>query len=144
MLNISRFDPFADIARLDPLGDDMLRTFAFRPVVRSAEVDSPMRLDVAEDETSYRVWAEIPGVKKEDIKVSIDGSQVSISAEMHKVEGNGLRFVRRERHSGTLTRNFSLAHDVNDREAHAKYSDGVLDLTLPKSAAGRVKSITVS
>lgn len=144
MLNISRFDPFAELTRFDPLADDLLRGLSFRPVLRSAELEHQMRLDVAEDENSYYVKADVPGAVKEDIKVSIDGSQVSISAELRKEEGNGKKYIRRERHAGTLTRSFGLAHEVNDREAQAKYVDGVLELILPKSVAGRVKSIAVA
>jgi HSP20 family protein len=91
-------------------------------------------MDVKEDDNAYLVHAEIPGVKKEDIKVDVDGNMVSISAEVkqEKEEKKGERVIRSERYHGSVARSFRLAHDVDDSKAQAKYTDGVLELTLPK------------
>ena len=86
MANITRFDPFSELARLDPFGnvDDLLKGFMLRPVFRGVEAEPQIKVDVSEEDKSYLVKAEIPGVKKEDIHVSIDGNQVTISAEIKK------------------------------------------------------------
>jgi HSP20 family protein len=146
MSNLTRFDPFAELSRFSPLGDDFFRGFALRPVFQNLEEEPQMRLDVAENDKTYTVKAEIPGVKKEDIKVSIDGNQVSISAEVkkEKEEKEGSKVIRSERYYGSVSRSFSLAQDVDEGGAQAKYDDGVLVLTLPKKPGGSLKSITVS
>ena len=90
--------------------------------------------------------AEIPGVKKDDIKVAVDGNQVSISAEVkkEKEEKEGKKVIRSERYYGKVYRSFSLAQDVDQNATKAKYSDGVLELTLPKKPGTAGKEITVS
>jgi HSP20 family protein len=102
-------------------------------------------MDVKEDDKAYTVHADIPGVKKEDIHVDIEGNQVSISAEsrMEKEEKQGERVLRSERYVGKVARSFTLAHDVDEAKADARYSDGVLELTLPKKAAGTTKKLTI-
>lgn len=147
MTFITRFDPLAELTRLDPFSDDFFRDFALRPVLRSSElVQQQIRMDVAEDDKAYSVKADIPGAKKEDIRVSIDGKQVSINAELKngKDEPAERKLIRRERPTGSVSRSFSLAHEVDDSQAHASYTDGVLELVLPKKAEGSFKSITVS
>lgn len=144
MGTIPRFDPLAELARFENLGDDLLRGFTIRPSLRAAELEPQFRVDVAEDENSYRVKADLPGAKKENIKVAIDGGRVSISVDAGAEEWKGMRFVRRERHVGALSRTFELMHDVTEQNAQAKYSDGILDLVLPKATAGHVKSIAIS
>lgn len=109
------------------------------------ELDNPpldMRLDIAEREGAYQIKADLPGVKKEDINVRIDGNVVQIDAEIKQekeTKSNGGRLLRCERYHGSVSRSFSLAQDVDEGKAQAKYVDGVLTLDLPKkaSAAGR-------
>lgn len=135
MSNLVYRDPF----------DDLLRGFFVRPVgTRQAEAPT-MSVDVKERENAYAIHAEIPGVKKEDIHVSIEGNRVSISAEtkIEKEEKEGEKLLRSERYVGKVARSFTLAQDVDEARAQAKYSDGVLELTLPKKAAGSVKKLTV-
>lgn len=146
MANITRFDPFGELARFDPFGDDFFKGFALRPVFRPMESEPQMRLDVAEDAAAYTVKAEIPGVKKEDIKVSVDGNQVSISAEVkkEKEEKAGEKVIRSERYYGSVARSFSLAQDVDQGAAQAKYNDGVLVLTLPKKSGSTARHLPVA
>ena len=89
--------------------------------------------------------AEIPGVKKEDIKVSIEGNQIAISAEVknEKEVKEGQKLLRSERYYGQASRAFSLAQDVDEAGAEAKYQDGVLHLKLPKRAASRSKNLEI-
>lgn len=146
MANITRFNPFRELESFDPFSDDFFKGFALRPVFRQLESEPQMRLDVTEDEKAFTVKAEIPGVSKEDIKVSIEGSQVSISAEVKKEteEKEGNKVIRSERYYGSVSRSFSLAQDVDDGSASAKYENGVLVLNLPKKPGTAAKKLTIS
>ncbi len=145
MANLTRFDPFNELARFDPFRDvdDLFRGFMVRPVFRGMDGEPQIKLDVSEEDKSYLVKAEIPGVKKEDIHVSIDGNQVSISAELKKEteEKEGKRVIRSERYYGKVYRSFSLDQDVDQGGAQAKYSDGVLEVTLPKKPGTSPKQL---
>lgn len=146
MANITRYDPFAELARFSPFGEDFFKGFALRPLFPGMEVEPQIRLDVTEDDKAYTVKAEIPGVQKSDIKVSVDGNLVSISAEIKKEteEKEGKKVIRSERYYGRVSRSFSLDQDVDQGAAQAKYNDGVLELTLPKKPGGAAKQITVA
>jgi HSP20 family protein len=143
MANITRFDPFAELSRF---GDDIFKGFTLQPVFRGGEFEPQIRVDVAEDDRNYTVKAEIPGVRKEDIKVSIDGNVVSISAEVKKEteEKEGKRLLRSERYYGRVARSFSLDADLDQDAASATYSEGVLALTLPKKPGAAATSIKIS
>ena len=142
MANVQRWDPFDDI-------DDLFKGFFLRPMrMEPGEVaGQPVRvkIDVKEDEKSYLVHAEIHGVKKDDINVSIDGNQVSISAEVRreKEEKQGEKVLRSERYYGKVYRAFALAQDVDQAGATARYENGILELTLPKKQATAQKRLTV-
>ena len=148
MENITRFDPFSEMARFDPFGDidDMFKGFMLRPVFRGTGAEPQIKLDVSEEDKAYLVKAEIPGVKKEDIHVSIDGNQVSISAEVkkEKEEKEGKKLLRSERYYGKVYRSFTLDQDVDQGGVQAKYADGVLEVTLPKKPGSAAKQIAVS
>ena len=139
MANMTRFDPFAD-----PF-EDMVRRM-LKPV--RWEVDAQplqIKVDVEENDKAYTVKAEVPGIKKEDINVQIEGNQVSITAESKQekdVKENG-KVIRSERYYGSLHRSFSLGQDVDQAAASAKYADGILQLTLPKKATAATKKLTV-
>ena len=139
MANITRFDPFSE-----PFEDIFRRMF--RPVRWEGEAVAPeIKVDVEENDNAYIVKAEIPGVNKEDIEVQIDGNVVSISAESKrekKVEEKG-KVIRSERYFGSMLRSFSLGYDVDQAEATAKYTDGILELTLPKKTTAAAKKVTV-
>ena len=140
MANITRYDPFGDLV------DDLFRGFVVGPVGFEAEVPvRRMKVDVAEQNGDYKLVAELPGVKKEDIKVNIDGDQVSITAETRvaKEDKDGERVLHSERYVGKVSRAFRLATEIDESRASAKYSDGVLELTLPKKAAAAAKQLTI-
>jgi len=147
MAKIARFDPFGSVARFDPFFDveDWFRTPTWRGVWPALPEAPQIKLDITEDDKAYRVKAEVPGVKKEDIKVSIDGNQVAISAEAKKEteEKKGQTVVRSERYYGKEYRAFTLAQDIDQEKAEAKYEDGILDLVLPKKENGSAKQIAV-
>lgn len=135
---------------LDPTFTDSfesaMRRF-FSPSVLETETPAlKMRIDVSEKDDAYQVKADIPGVKKEDINVRIDGNVVQIDAEINRekeTKGNGDKVLRSERYWGNISRTFSLAQDVDDSKVQAKYADGVLSLELPKKASAASKKIAV-
>jgi HSP20 family protein len=150
MTNLTRFDPFTELARLDPFRsfDELFYVprlpAAYRPGVMPAEPS--IKMDLSEDDKMFYVKAEIPGVNKEDIKVGIEGNEVSISAELKKEteEKKGETVLRSERYYGRCARNFTLAHEVDESKAEAKYANGVLTLTLPKKGGPAVRQVAVN
>ncbi|HEY0848088.1 MAG TPA: Hsp20/alpha crystallin family protein [Noviherbaspirillum sp.] len=145
--NLMRFDPINEMLRFDPFRnmDDLFREFSVMPSLRGYEPEPRIRLDVEEADEAYMVKADLPGVKKEDIKVAVEGNRVSISAECKREKeekGNG-NVVRSERYYGQQHRSFTLPQDVDETKAQASYSDGVLSLSLPKKAGAGSKQITV-
>ena len=140
MASITRFSPF------DEAFDDLFRGFLVRPVSYEHPAGvAQFRVDVSENEKAYTLRAEIPGVKKEDINITIDGDTVAISAEVksEKDVKNGDRVLRAERYYGKVYRAFTLGQAVEEAGTHAKYADGVLELTLPKKAAVQAKRISI-
>ena len=134
----------------DPFENDLLpaswRNF-WRPLRLDAEDGAPqIRLDVTEGDGGYAVKAEIPGVRKEDIDVRIDGNQVTISAEIRKdkEEKKGDRVLRSERRYGWASRSFTLAGAVDSSAADAKYANGVLELKLPRKSSGEAKKLAIT
>ncbi len=133
------------LIRRDPL-DDLFRGFFVRPVDYGTQPEAPaMKIDVREQESGYLVHAEIPGVKKEDIHVAVDGPVVSISAERRdeKDVREGERLLRSERYVGKISRSFQLAQEIDEAQVTAKYAEGVLELSLPKKVAAQVRKITI-
>lgn len=133
------------LTRVDPF-DDLFRGFFVRPVDMGNTQQTPsIRMDVKEEADAYRVHAELPGVRKEDIHVTIDGNQVSISAEVkqEKEVKEGERVLRSERYFGKVSRSFQLAQDIDDAKAAARFNDGVLELMLPKRAATASKRLAI-
>lgn len=135
----------ANIRPIDNVFDDLLKGFFVRPVGAPEQPDMQLKMDVREDDKAYTVHAEIPGVKKEDIHVSIDGNLVSISAEVknEKEVKEGEKVLRSERYYGKVSRSFKLAQDIDDSAANARYNDGVLELTLPKRQNSTNRRLTI-
>lgn len=136
-----------ELRLLDPLALDPFED-TFRSLLRpwrsgSTERVPQINIDISEHDGSYVVKAEIPGVKKEDIDVRVDGNMVTISAEVkkEKEEKEEGRMLRCERQYGYASRSFSLSSAVDEKKSDAKYENGILKLTLPKkegSAGGRL------
>ena len=140
MANLIRYEPYE--LGLEPF-DDLFRGF-FRPV--RLERDLPqIKVDVKEDSKAYTVHADLPGLKKEDIQVTIDGQIVTVTAETRREseQKDGEKVLRRERYFGKVSRSFSLDTDVDETGASAKYTDGVLELKLPKKAASSQKRLEI-
>lgn len=140
MVNLIRYNP------ADDAFDDLFRGFLMRPVHMEGAPDIQIKLDVTEDDKNYSVHAEMPGVKKDDIHVTIDGNQIAISAEVknEKEVKEGEKVLRSERYYGKVSRAFTVAHDVDEESSSAKYNDGVLVLTLRKKAAAASKRLAIS
>jgi len=97
MANVTRYDPFGD------LFDDLMKGFLVRPIASEGPAAAPrMKLEVSEQAEAFKVLAEVPGVKKDEIQVTIDGDQVTISAEVRKEKDvkEGERVVHSERYYG--------------------------------------------
>lgn len=136
MGNLVRSDPF----------DDLFRGFFVRPVEFSSSMqEASIRMDVKETPEAYKVHAELPGVKKEDIHVTVDGNHVTIAAEtrQEKEVREGERLLRAERYFGKVSRAFQVAQEVDEGHALARFADGVLELTLPKKAPVASKRLTI-
>lgn len=141
MNELRTIDPFA----LDPFDD------AFRSLMRPWRFEMPeaaprIKLDLMEQNGSYAVKAEIPGVKKDDIDVRIDGNMVTISAEVKTEKDektDGGRILRQERQEGYASRTFSLGCPMDEANVQASYKDGILELTLPKKADTSSKRIAI-
>ena len=147
MSQLTHWNPFKSLAKTEmPANfEDFFRSFGIRPAWRELDVMPEIRIDVAEDDKAYKVKADIPGMKKEDINIAIDGRQVEISAEAtHKSEKKDENFLYTERSEGQIYRSFMLPVEVDSKNAEAKYDGGVLSLTLPKKPNGKNHRITVS
>ena len=146
MTSLTRFDPFGSVVGFDPFRNfDEFFYMPRMPVFRTTPSEPEMKMDLTEDDKAYYLKAEIPGVRKEDIHVAIDGNEVSVTAEMKKEteEKKGATVLRSERYYGRWSRNFTLGNTVEESKAEAKYTDGVLMLTLPKKVGMTVKEVVV-
>jgi HSP20 family protein len=127
--------------------NELLNGLFVRPVRfdLDPEAELRMKVDVKQDDKAYTVTADMPGVKKDDIQIEIDGNVVSVLAEVkrEKEEKEGARVIRSERYYGKLARSFSLDHEVDKNAVDAKYADGVLTLQLPKKARASAARIPV-
>lgn len=138
--NLARFSPFGELSRLDAFRDfeDLFRRFPLGGALNEPAIAPRLNLEVGETERAYTVKAEAPGARKEDIKVTVEGNVVSIRIETRRdnEQKQGETVLRSERYYGVQSRSFSLAHDIDEASAEARYRDGVLELTLPKKADG--------
>ena len=139
-----------NITRFNPLEDAFENLFRGVPVwLPSPETRTPapmqFRMDVTENDKEYQVLAELPGVKKEDISITINGNEVAVSAEVRRdIEvKNGETVLCAERYYGKIQRAFALGQEVDEAAAQAKYNDGVLELTLPKKTVAAAKKLVV-
>lgn len=147
MTALTRFNPFRTPARFETPAafDDLFRTFGVGPVWTQPELVSDMRVDITEDDDAYYIDAEIPGVNKDDIEVSVEGNRVAINAEAKREkEKKDEKELVVERSWGKAYRAFALPSDIDGNRTEARYDKGVLTLTLPKQANGKARRIAVS
>lgn len=132
------------------LFDDMFRDlnagFFIKPL-HGDPLPAPdrIKIDVKESSETYTVHAEMPGVNKSDIRVAVDGSMVTLSAEVRQKDSRGgdEKSLREERYFGTVSRSFQLAHDVDEARASARYENGILTLVLPKKSGSGARHLKV-
>lgn len=142
-----RWDPFRE---LEEVSDRLNRMFA-RPSARAANGKETMivadwtpSVDISETEGEYQIKAEIPDVKKEDVKVTVEDGVLTIQGERkHEKEEKGKKYHRIERSYGSFVRTFSLPDVIEEEKVKAEFKDGVLNLHLPKSEKAKPKAIEV-
>lgn len=143
MTNIVKRDPFT----MDNLFDDLMKGFFVRPM--RYEMEEPemrmVKMDVKENDGGYTVHAELPGVKKEDIHIIIEGNRVEITAETKRESERkeGEKVLHSERYYGKVSRGFNLAHELDEEGAKAHFENGVLELSLPKKVTTPSKKLMV-
>ena len=139
MQTVQLYDPFAGA------GLDNLFRSLFKPVQTAADSAIAIKVDVTEADNAYVVHAEIPGVNRDDIHVTIEGNQVTIAAEVKREPEakDGGRVLRSERYSGSVYRGFTLPVEIDESVSNARYENGVLELTLAKKAAVAGRKLTV-
>jgi HSP20 family protein len=131
MQNLISYDPRAETGL-----EELFRGF-FKPVrMEGAPAPVMIKMDVTETENGYLIHSEMPGVKKEDIDVAIDGNQVTITAEVKQEweKKEGARVLRNERYFGNIYRSFTLPAELDQSACVAAYDNGVLELKLVKKA----------
>ena len=138
---MTRYEPL--VGRLDGLFNEFFRPAFVWEHGKSEAL--PIRVDVRETTEAYTVAAELPGVKKEDIHVEIEGNEVTISAETRREQArDGEKVLRIERFAGKTARRFALPQELDEARAAARFTDGVLELTLPKKAAVTGRKVEIN
>ncbi|MEW6681340.1 MAG: Hsp20/alpha crystallin family protein [Nitrospirota bacterium] len=148
MTDLMRWDPFKE---LDELQGRLSTLFGRAPVRKAGEREERMTLtdwaplvDVIEDEKEYLVKAELPEVKKDDVKISVQDDVLTVSGERtQEKEEKGKKFHRIERAYGSFSRSFTLPEDADASKISADFKNGVLTVHLPKSERAKPKSIEV-
>jgi len=103
-----------------------------------------IRMDVRESGDAYTIEAEVPGIPKEAIHVTVDGSTVTLKAEVKQESSHaGESCLRSERYYGAVSRSMTLPAPINSQTAKAHYEHGVLTLTLPKSSPTTAKELSI-
>lgn len=135
------------LTTLDDAFDDILQGF-FRPArsMQSGSNALQPRIDVWARDDAFAISVELPGVKRENIDISISGNEVSINAEATEIkeQGEKVRQLYGERRYGKYQRTIVLPHEVDQNQCQAKYNDGVLELVLPFNQNVLPKKIQVS
>jgi HSP20 family protein len=145
MASIVRWEPFRDMATLRDAMDRMFEERFFRPPVPFAPwSEGVLAVDMYETDDAVVVQTAIPGVKAEDIALSITGDTLTVKAETKEEEEiSRENYLRRERRYGSYCRSVTLPGGIESEKAEADYTDGVLTLTLPKAEEVKPKTIEV-
>ena len=139
MASLQLYDPF-----VDPAVETLFRNF-LRPERSDRAAPQGVRIDVAETDKGYVVHAELPGVRKDEIHVAIEGNQVTIAAEVKPLvaQVEGTRVLRTERYAGNVYRSFTLPVELDETASEARYENGVLKLQLVKKPAVAGRKLTI-
>lgn len=140
---MSRWDSFRELVNLRDEMDRFFNTFFNKQLEDTEGFWAPV-IDIEEDNEYFIVKAELPGIKKEDIKISVRGNLLSITGgRKQESEIKNKTFHRIERSYGKFMRKITLPSEVNADKVQAKYKDGILTITLPKPESMKPKEITV-
>lgn len=145
---ITRWDPFKE---LEDMQSRLNTMFGRAPVRKSGDKEEAMTVaewaplvDITEDDKEYLIKAELPEVKKEDIKLTVDEDVLTITGERKiEKEEKGKKYHRVERAYGSFMRSFTLPEDADASKVSADCKDGLLKVHLPKSEKAKPKSIEV-
>lgn len=101
-------------------------------------------VDISESSDSYSIYAELPGIKKDDVKITMNGNVITLRGEKkNESEKKERTFNRIERSYGVFERSFTLPVTVKSEAIEARYNDGILTITLPKREEAKEKVIDV-
>jgi HSP20 family protein len=143
---LSTYDPFKDFRSLSGISDlfeDFLGGFPALRFSTAPKAWAP-RVDIKETDKEYVITAALPGVKKDDVKITVDNGMLTVSGERkEEKEEKSKGYLRREMMSGQFMRSFSLPAGTHPEDIKAKHSDGVLTLTLPKPVEAKSRGISV-
>ena len=146
-MTLVRWDPFRE---LEDVSDRLNRMFARPSAPRTTGKETMVvadwtpSVDISETEGEYQIKAEIPDVKKEDVKVTLEDGVLTIQGERkYEKEEKGKKYHRIERSYGSFVRTFSLPDVIDEEKVKAEFKDGVLNLHLPKSEKAKPKAIEV-
>lgn len=147
-MNLIKWDPFKE---LEDISHSLNRFFGRTPATTQSDVgmlaesDWNPSVDISETEAAYLIKADIPGVKKEDVKVYVQNGMVTIRGERkQEKEEKGKKFHRIERTYGNFMRSFRMPDDADETAVSAEFKDGMLNVTLQKSATAKPKSIEIA
>ena len=148
MSSVTRWDPFRE---LDELQNRFSTMFGRAPVKKEGDKREALTVaewaplvDIVEDDKQYTIKAELPGVKKEDIKVGVQDDVLTISGHRHyEKEEKDKKFHRVERAYGSFARSFTIPEDSDGQKVSAEFKDGILKVQLPKTAQVKPKQIEV-
>lgn len=147
-MNLVKWDPFRELEDVSNRLDRLFRRSPARTESNQemlAVADWMPSVDISETDTAYLIKGEIPGVNKEDVKISIQDGMITIQGERkQEKEEKGKKFHRIERSYGSFMRSFRLPEDADESAVKAEFKDGMLNVTLTKSAKAKTKAINVS
>ncbi len=144
-MSLTRWDPFRE---LEDMSNRLNRVFGTNALRGGQEhmalPDWQPSVDISESAEAFHITAELPQVKKEDIKVSVDNRVLTLKGERHQEkESKDKRYHRVERSYGSFMRTFALPDNVDEAKVKADIKDGVLDVTLPKMEQARPRSVDI-
>lgn len=144
-MKLAKWDPFREMeGMLDPYSKSLDWPFRGGRDLNTTGADWAPRADITETDDAFNITAEVPGIKREDVKINIEDHILSISGEKNQEkEEKGETFHRTERFYGSFNRSFSLPKNVNEDKIEAVFKDGLLTLTIPKTEVKKTKAIEI-